>query len=175
MKKPTRGIFLATITVLLLVTVPGSTGASSTPPRATDLDSLGSASGNWPQSNGLNAHVHQVNRNKSGNLLSAVWSIENPTNQSISITWIADRSYTYTGPYFSGVTLVAADGTNRFHPVMDGTGACVCSGDISYDFKRQIPANEQIAYWSLFSVPSDVDSVDVEIPGFDPIEDVPIS
>ncbi|WP_241479645.1 hypothetical protein [Nocardiopsis lucentensis] len=175
MKKSARGIYLATLTALLLTNTPGSTGASSTPPLKTNLDSLGSAYGNWPRSNGLNAHVHQANRNESENLLSVVWSIENPASQSVSITWIADRSYTYTGPYFSGVTVVTTDESSRFHPVMDGAGSCVCSGDTAHDFKRQIPPNEQVAYWSLFSVPSDVESVTVEIPGFDPIEDVPIS
>lgn len=58
---------------------------------------------------------------------------------------------------------------------MDGDGACLCSGISSIDFKDRIHPDEQVAYWSMYSVPEDVDAITLEIPGFEPIEDIPIS
>lgn len=58
---------------------------------------------------------------------------------------------------------------------MDGEGYCLCSGEESNELIDVLKPEEKIAYWSLFSVPEDIDSVTVEIPNFDPIEDIPIS
>ena len=58
---------------------------------------------------------------------------------------------------------------------MDATGACLCSGNLSFDFKEKIQPGEKVAYWSMYSVPEDVDAITLEIPGFEPIEDIPIS
>lgn len=77
--------------------------------------------------------------------------------------------------YFSGVTAISSDGSNRYHPVMDGENDCLCSGKLSIDFKENIGPGEQVAYWSMYSVPEDVDAITLEIPGFEPIEDIPIS
>ncbi|OLT24669.1 hypothetical protein BJF83_06545 [Nocardiopsis sp. CNR-923] len=89
--------------------------------------------------------------------------------------WLRDRSYTYAGQNFAGVTATSPETGTRYHPVMDGEGACLCSGSTSNDLVQILNPGEQVAYWSLFSVPTDLDSVTVEIPNFDPIEDIPIS
>ncbi len=77
--------------------------------------------------------------------------------------------------YFSGVTITSHNGTMRHHPIMDENGGCLCSGNLSFDFKEEIHPGEQVAYWSMYSVPEDVDTITLEIPGFEPIEDIPIS
>lgn len=67
------------------------------------------------------------------------------------------------------------DEGTRYHPIMDENGSCLCSGSISNDLVQNLGSGDEVAYWSLFSVPDDIDSVTVEIPNFDPIEDIPIS
>jgi hypothetical protein len=175
MKRPAGRILgiIAAFTLLPVLTTANS-GTASITPHVKDLDLLGSSSGSGSQSE-LVAHVHQAERNEAGNLLSVTWSIENPTSNPVVVTWLADRTYTYSGPYFSAVTALSSDGATRFHPIMDGSGECVCSGNTSSDFSERVEAGESTAYWSMFSVPSDIESVSVEIPGFDPIEDIPIS
>ncbi|QUX31918.1 hypothetical protein KGD83_23045 [Nocardiopsis akebiae] len=89
--------------------------------------------------------------------------------------WLRDRSYSYTGQNFAGVTMANSDEGTRYHPIMDGNGTCLCSGSISNDLVQNLGSGDEVTYWSLFSVPDDIESVTVEIPNFDPIEDIPIS
>ncbi|MFV2197432.1 hypothetical protein [Nocardiopsis sp. LOL_012] len=147
---------------------------TSSTTAASELEYLGESPGNTRPSSDSIAYVHTAERNEAENFLSITWSIKNQGDRSISISWAANPYYTYSGPYYSGVT-ISDSASNRFHPVMDGTGACLCAGNTSSDFRGRVRENEQIYYWSLYSVPADVDTVTVEIPGFEPIEDIPIS
>lgn len=167
------GLLLLPAAITLVLST--STSSASSAPRTENLDALGSAPGSGEYASGLTSEIHQAERNNSGNLLSVTWSIENNTDERVVLTWISDRSYTYSGPYFSGVTVLDQTRGTRHHPIMDGEGGCLCSGNFSASFKERLEPNEKIAYWSLFSVPEDVETVTVEIPNFDPIEDIPIS
>ncbi|MFE3457673.1 hypothetical protein ACFXKD_09005 [Nocardiopsis aegyptia] len=169
-----RTLGIITVATALPVLTYAGPGAASITPNATDLESLGSASGTESHAD-LIANVHNAESNDAGNLLSVTWSIENPTTDPVVVTWLADRTYTYSGPYFSAVTALSSDGSTRFHPIMDGSGECICSGNTSSNFSERVEPGESMAYWSMYSVPNDVESVTVEIPGFEPIEDVPIS
>ena len=77
--------------------------------------------------------------------------------------------------HYAGVTAFSPNEGTRFHPVMDSNAECLCSGDISLEFKAEIDPGEKIAYWSMFPIPDNIDTIDLEIPGFEPIEDIPIS
>jgi hypothetical protein len=140
-----------------------------------DLEILGSASGSSADSEGLTAEVNEANRDASGSLLSVTWSIENSGSSAEPLVWLRDRSYSYSGPNYAGVTARSNETGTRFHPIMDGSGNCLCSGPTSNDLSQQVSPDEKISYWSLFSVPADVETVTIEIPNFDPIEDIPIS
>ncbi|WP_155988897.1 hypothetical protein [Nocardiopsis sp. CNT312] len=158
----------------LFFSTSSSTGASMHTPTKPGLTSLGEAHGNSEISSGMSAHIHSAERNGSGKLLSLTWSIENESGRADLITWIRSRHYTYTGPYYSGIALVD-DNYRRFHPLRDSDGSCVCSGATSSNFKSYVRLNEQATYWSLYSIPEDIETVTVEITGFEPIEDIPIS
>jgi hypothetical protein len=175
MQKKPRKIGILTSSAASIIAISAGLSSASPLPRIENLDSLGNSSGNTGRSANLTAEVNQATRNESGNLLSVVWSIENNSEDRVVVTWIADRSYTYSGPYFSGVTVLSSDGGTRYHPVMDGSGECLCSGNTSSNFKERIEPEEKVAYWSLFSVPKNVETLTIEIPEFDPIEDIPIS
>ncbi|MFI6575068.1 hypothetical protein ACIBFB_04650 [Nocardiopsis sp. NPDC050513] len=168
---------LWTFSLAIIVALSTSTGISAAhpTPRTGDLESLGTSQSSAPVSSSLAAEVHQVERDETGSFLSVTWSIENIGNGQEGIAWLRDGAYLYDGQGFSGVsTLDPAEGT-RYHPVMDGTGSCLCSGERNNEFIAALNPGEQVAYWSLFSVPADLETVTVEIPNFDPIEDVPIS
>lgn len=174
MNKASRnfGLVLVALAVSLLL----STGVSATPTtHAGDLEALGTGQGNNQESASLLAEVNSIERNSAGNIVSVVWSIENQGDSDVVLTWLHDISYAYTGPYFSGVTSTSSDGGTRYHPLMDGEGKCICSGETNSDFRTLIDSNEKLTYWSLFSVPGEFESLTIEIPGFEPIEDVPIS
>lgn len=167
---------LGLVAVAALIPLTTSAGASATVnPHAKDLESLGTAPGNAEESRSLTAEVHQAERDDSGVLLSVTWSIENTGGDQVSMLWLRDRSYSYSGQNFAGVTAASSDGGFRYHPIMDGNGTCLCSGSASNDLVQNLGSGDKVTYWSLFSVPDDIDTVTVEIPNFEPIEDIPIS
>ena len=151
-----------------------SANASPTRQASEKPEPLGVTGSNEADSEGMTAEVNDVEQNDSGNLVSVSWSIENNNDDYVTLTWLYDQSYTYTGDYFSGITAVSSSSNTRFHPVMDGSGECLCAGNTSSDFFNEVAPEGKSAYWSLFSIPSDVDSIDIEVPGFEPIEDIPI-
>ncbi|OKI19168.1 hypothetical protein A6A08_05320 [Nocardiopsis sp. TSRI0078] len=101
--------------------------------------------------------------------------MENTGSTQSSLAWLRDGSYVYSGQNFAGVTAMNPEGETRYRPIMDGEGYCLCSGEESNELINVLDPGEKIAYWSLFSVPDDLDTVTVEIPNFEPIEDIPIS
>jgi hypothetical protein len=165
---------IVTSSVALL---PLATGASSAAvaPQQSSLESLGSASGNEEHTSHLTAEVNLVEKNDAGDVLSVAWSIENNGESNIVLTWLHEGSYTYSGSFMSGVTASSPETDTRYHPFMDGAGECICSGNISSDFVRNLNPGEKFTYWSLYPVATEVETISVEIPGFDPIEDIPIS
>ncbi|WP_223830546.1 hypothetical protein [Nocardiopsis quinghaiensis] len=159
-----------------LIPLTTSAGARATiNPYQSDLESLGTAPGNAKESNPLTAEVHQAKRDSSGVLLSVAWSIENTGDDQVSMLWLRDRSYSYSGQNFAGVTAVSPDGVFRYHPIMDGNGTCLCSGSASNDLVQNLASGAKVTYWSMYSVPEDLESITIEIPNFEPIEDIPIS
>lgn len=145
-------------------------------PQANNLESLGTADSNEGVSSGLTSEAHAAERNESGNILSVTWSVENTGSTEVDFNWLQGASYMYSNQAsYAGVTITSPDEGKRYHPLMDSDGACLCSGNYSLDTKNFLRPGEQVVYWSMFSVPDDVDSIDLEIPGFDPIEGIPIS
>ncbi|WP_444964316.1 hypothetical protein [Nocardiopsis sp. M1B1] len=166
-------IFIVASAIALLM----STGVSTAAPTSQtgNLETLGTEEGSNALSSNLVAEVHQAQRDEADVFLSVTWSIENTGESQAPLAWLRDGSYTYSGQNFAGVTAMSPEEGTRYRPIMDEEGYCLCSGEESNELIDVLNPGEKIAYWSLFSVPDDIDSVTVEIPNFDPIEDIPIS
>jgi len=155
--------------VALLSLASGSANAEE------DQNILGTGEGNEPDSQGLTAEANRVERNEHGNLISLDWAITNETDSDVNLTWLHEQgTYTYSGNYYSGVTVIDPETGTRYHPLMDQSGDCVCAGNTSDRFYNQVAAGGYSPYWSLFSTPCDVETLTLEVPGFEPIEDIPI-
>ncbi|WP_152442539.1 hypothetical protein [Nocardiopsis kunsanensis] len=150
------------------------TANASASPQYKELESLGIGEGISEEADGLKVEANSAERNGNGNLVSVTWSVQNFTDDYVTLTWLHDRSYTYSGSYFSAVTATDEDSGTLHHPVMDGNNECLCSGNTSRYFNRDVHPDGQLTYWSLFSTPSDVETLTLEVPGFEPIEDIPI-
>lgn len=162
--------------VLTLPLITASSVLAAPAPKTENLESLGTAESNDPISSGLSAEAHEAERNDSGNLLSVTWSIENNGSTQALFNWPYGMTYMYhNANSYSGVTVTSSNESKRYHPLMDSEGDCLCSGNITVDSKSTIEPGEKVAYWSMFSVPEDVAEINLEIPGFDVIEDIPIS
>jgi hypothetical protein len=170
--------FRAFAIIMLAATLPftaTSSASALTLPKTENLDSLGSAESNDPQSENLSAESHAAERGDSS-FVSVTWSVENNGENSVIFDWPSGATYMYANSFaYSGVTAFSPSEGTRFHPIMDSNGECLCSGNISLDFKAQIDPGEKVAYWSMYSIPDNVDTIDLEIPGFEPIKDIPIS
>ncbi len=165
--------------ISLMLVLPFGTASSvlaAPAPQTENLDSLGTAESNDSISAGLTAEAHAAERNESGNLLSVAWSVENQGDAQATFNWPHGTTYMYhNANSYSGVTVSSSDEGQRYHPVMDSEGDCLCSGNINVDSKSTIEPGEKVAYWSMYSVPLDVNEIDLEIPGFDAIENIPVS
>ncbi|QBI53164.1 hypothetical protein EKD16_06835 [Streptomonospora litoralis] len=74
---------------------------------------------------------------------------------------------------FSGITLATQN--IQYLPLMDKQNYCTCSGYAPrIPYSAFVRPGESLDYWAMYHIP-DVETVDVEIPGFDPIKNVPVS
>ena len=162
----------STAIVLSLATKPEAAEITS---KVTNLQVLGSTQGNQEETAQLIAEVNLAEMSADKDVLSVTWSIKNTGDTNVVLTWLHQGSYTYTGSFLSGVTASSPETKTKYHPLMDGVGECVCSGNISSDFTRNLSPEEKLTYWSLYPTQKEVETVTIEIPGFDPIEDIPIS
>jgi len=175
MRKTPKTLALTFISTAILLTMTAGMSDATPLPRSNNLESLGSANGNDELSGDLTAEVNAVTRNEAGNLLSVTWSIANSGSDNVTLSWFNQYSYVYSGPNFAGVTAFSSDTGTRYHPIMDGENYCLCSGEYSAQLMEIARPGETVTYWSLYSVPSNIDSITLELPNFEPIEDVPIS
>lgn len=163
----------------IIIITPLSTSASAAAVTANfpteSLESLGHATGNAQHSIDLIAEVNQAERDESNAFLSVIWSIENDGQDRSVLTWLSNSTYIYGGSHFSGITITSPETGHKYYPIMDSEGFCLCSGNTSNNIKNGLNPGDKISYWSTYSVPSDAKTLTVEIPGFDPIEDIPIS
>lgn len=165
---PQRTLLVSFLAALLPI-------ASGSAIAEEDPHVLGAGQGTESESQGLTAEANKAERNEKGNLVSIDWSVANETDSDVPLTWLYEQqTYTYNGNYYSGVTIIDSESDTRYHPIMDQAGKCVCAGNTSNRFYNQVAAGGKSAYWSLFSTPSDVETLTLEVPGFEPIEDIPI-
>lgn len=171
----TRSSSLSFLTLTVATALLFSVGVSAASPRTANLESLGSSEGNSSETASLTAEVHEAKRDSTGALLSVTWSVENTGDSPEALIFLRDREYSYSEHNYAGVTVKNNETDTRFHPIMDGSGNCLCSGPTSNDLAQQVTPGQKVAYWSLYSVPRDIEFIVVELPGFSPIEDIPIS
>ncbi|WP_436890757.1 hypothetical protein [Nocardiopsis dassonvillei] len=153
-----------------------TSAASATMHSGTEnLETLGSAESSETRSSGLSAAVHEARRDESSSFLFVTWSIENDSSERKVLTWLSGSTYIYSGSSFSGVTITSPESGEKYYPVMDSHGMCLCSGNTSNNIQTGLDPGGQVAYWSTYSVASEAQTITVEVPGFEPIEDIPIS
>ncbi|MBE3000727.1 hypothetical protein IDM40_18790 [Nocardiopsis sp. HNM0947] len=139
-----------------------------------DGESLGSVEAADPDAEGLVASVEEVSRESSGQYVTVLWSITNETAESGTLQFRSeDKDFERND--FAGVTVRDDASNTRFHPGMNGDSQCLCSSDRPGAIENEVEPGQTLTYWSLYSVPGEVEELSVEIPFFHDIPDVPIS
>ncbi|QVQ53771.1 hypothetical protein J4H86_08685 [Spiractinospora alimapuensis] len=162
--------------ILLLTSSPAGAAPIPTQPNL-DENTLAEGASDSSTTQGGTAKVNALDRTDNG-VTALAWTLVNEGNDTISIQAnVVGNTYLYRGWAFSGVTLLDQEDQVRYHPLMDDDGGCLCSAGegVPPEFVTIVGANRHATYSSMFQLPEDVDAVTVEIPGFEPIEDVPVS
>jgi hypothetical protein len=176
-----RTIWAACATGLLLaalLSVPGPAAAHA--PAQPDLiedDVLAEAQGSEPAMSGGTAKVNQLDLSTTAiTVLDLTMHNEGTDGLPFAVEAIG-QTYLYVGGPQSGITLLDTVDQTRYHPLMDEETRCLCSAGIAspMELVTLVPPDSYTTYHSTFLLPEDVDEVTVEVPGFDPIEEVPVT
>lgn len=153
--------------------------ASDAPaPNTSETSSLGSSQASKSNWNGAVIKIRELKRSSTGEYTQLVWTLDNKSSQNIGLVELKNRTYNYPGSSNgSGLVLVDKDTGLRFHPYLDSDLDCVCAGA---DYAPKVfdlitEPGTQNTYWASYQLPPDVETVTVEIPGFLPVKDVPVS
>lgn len=73
----------------------------------------------------------------------------------------------------AGASLVDGEAQKAYLTIVDSEGVCLCSGDL--DAIAVAPGESIELYADFGGVPDDVERLDVQVPGFAPVTEVPLS
>ena len=117
--------------------------------------------------------ITELKRTSGGTVnLKLVLSNNGSEKLNLAGDWLGD-THVSRDSYrdISGVHLIDGANKKKYFVVTDSERSCVCSKNI-----EQVPAGEKVNLWAKFPAPPpEVTKVTIEIPHFQPIDDVPIS
>lgn len=153
----------------------GSPSPSNSPEEVV-LGSSEASNNNW---SGAVIKIKELKRSETGDYTQLIWTLDNRSPTFISLSYLQNSAYNYNGTSeASGLVLLDESSGLRFHPYIDSAGECLCAGaDYSTPemFALITDSGYQNTYWASYRLPPEVDKVTIEIPGFHPIKDVPVS
>jgi hypothetical protein len=149
--------------VAIAAPAPAPGPAAQPAPRA----SLATAEGSTP---GLQAELTELRRS-SGGTVTLRFTVVNATGSVANLSSLADlQDLTAAGARIGGVHLIDPVGKKKYFVARDAENACVCSG------APVIMQGASANLWAKFPAPpEDVQRISVVLPGFSPMDDVPIS
>jgi hypothetical protein len=117
--------------------------------------------------------VNRVERG-AGGYTNISWTV-NVRSGSFNLIGMRNDLYLYGDHDMSGVTVLDEEGQTRYHPLVDTEDVCVCAGTFHPgDFVDMVEAEQSSTYWGSYLLPEDVATVTLEVPGFDPVTDIPV-
>jgi hypothetical protein len=73
----------------------------------------------------------------------------------------------------AGAALVDGEAKKSYLAIIDSEGTCLCTGDLA---EVEVPPGESVDLYADFGgVPDDAERIDVSVPGFPPVTQVPIA
>lgn len=143
---------------------------ATTPLQPATAGAIASADGEVA---GTRVDVRELKRTSGGTLnLKFVLVNGSPKDLHVYSAWLGDASLTKDSyRNVSGIHLIDPVNKKKYFVVTDAEKNCVCSTDVG-DPK----AGASVNLWAKFPAPPpEVQKVTIEIPHFQPIDDVPIS
>lgn len=89
-------------------------------------------------------------------------------------SFVDPRLGTNDAPWsMAGASLVDGEAQKAYLTIIDSEGVCLCSGEL--DALAVAPGDSIELYADFGGVPDDVERLDVQVPGFSPVTEVPLS
>lgn len=146
---------------------------ASAPPAATATPStpavLASADG---ENSGVRVEVTELKRS-SGDTVNLKFVLINDSDEQFSVAsnYLGDGQVGSDYRSVGGVHLIDPAGKKKYLVVRDTDKNCLCSGNIA-----NVDPKKRVNLWAKFPAPpADVQKVNIVIPHFSPMDDVPIS
>jgi hypothetical protein len=123
------------------------------------------------ETSGMQVQVKQL-KVVGGDTLMLAFTLANNSDNAFNMA--AGRNSLSTGDFGSdveAVTLVDLANKKKYEVIRDADKNCLCSRNL-----QQIPAKGSLRLWAKFPAPPDsVQKIEVNVPHFMPMDDVPIS
>lgn len=171
------------LTVTLVLSTPSahaqdSVENTSSSPSETTLPSLGSTTAILSEWEGARIEINELTRSTTGQYTLLTWTLYNNSKTAIRLHHFKNSVYLYpSGSSGNGLVLIDEERGIRFNTYIDSEGGCLCAGAdhnfVSFDLRTD-PGNAN-TYWASYQIPEETKKVTIEIPGFHPVKDVPIS
>lgn len=126
----------------------------------------------------VSIEVNALTRSPGGDLVTMDYTIVNSDSEErygVSED-LGESVFAYGPGSMSGATLLDASNEVRYFAVANSDDRCICPKSSGGDVvPKYVEPQKSQSTWTSFFVPEEVDSVTVEFPGFQPVEDTPIS
>ncbi|MBE3000716.1 hypothetical protein IDM40_18730 [Nocardiopsis sp. HNM0947] len=163
----------ALLLALTPVQASAAPSASSAPSAPAELEALASAQGTSDDTMDAVVEVNEVSRDASGQYATVVYTIEYDGSDDLYLGNVLTP-----GDYgmfdLAGVSLVDA-GNMKYRPLTDADDRCLCSERLGSSVTDRLESGESVSYWAMYPLEEGVESVDVDVPEFGEITDVPVS
>lgn len=150
----------------------------TTPPKlpviaSSDADPNQGNQGSGLDTRGMTLQINSAKRDSSG-IVTLKWTVENSSGHWLdAFNKFWDYLYRYTGGSVSDEGLIDQAKQVKYHPLIDTEMTCYCSsGGSSPD---AIAANGEMSFTDMYEPSPDVTKVDVEVAGFKPVKNIPIT
>ncbi|MBB6170656.1 hypothetical protein HNR23_000716 [Nocardiopsis mwathae] len=181
MKRTFRYIAVPAAALTLSLTALSSASAdadNSDEGDGASLPDLGTASASNSDWGDSTVTVNQLVQSDNGGYTSLTWTVHDQGGNKIRVSNFRNTVFPYGAQGLTpanGVALLDTDNEIRFYPSKDDEGECLCSGPRTpRDYATTVPENGEATYWAAFDLPEGLSSVDIEIPGFQPVTNVPV-
>jgi len=169
---------LAIALVLVTPTAHAQNSTETAPSSSQALPSIGSTTAAHSAWEGARIEINELKRSTTGQYTSLTWTLYNNSNEVIMIHQFKNSVYLYpSGASGNGLVLIDEERGIRFNTYIDSEGGCLCAGtDNDYlSFNSKTNPGRYNTYWASYQIPKETKKVTIEIPGFHPVKDVPIS
>lgn len=170
---------LLTVALVLTTTAAHAQDSVETAPSySKTLPSIGSTTATYSAWEGARIEINELKRSTTGEYTSLTWTLYNNSNTEIILHHFKNPVYLYPSDTSgNGLVLIDEERKIRFNTYIDSEGNCLCAGAENdfVSFGLRTPPGNYNTYWASYQIPEETKKVTIEIPGFHPVKDVPIS